>query len=198
MGAKELDLCQWFTPPAVAFPFLDWCRIKDSDIVLDPAAGEGALTPRRPGVIAVELDPTLLPDLRYWRPDAQVILGDFLTLEPQKVDLAVLNPPYSAGNEGIFIRQTLKWAQRCCALIRTVALHGKKRFENCWRFVQPTKIVILTQRPKFVGPKNVPTKFNPEADYAAIECVLRNETLPLDAYSSWVSATTIGWVNRRS
>jgi hypothetical protein len=149
--------------------------------------------------MAVELDPRLVPELRYWRPQAHIVQADFLALEPRQVfKVAVLNPPYSNAWEGIFIRQSLLWAPRACALVRTVALHGKKRFETCWRFVQPTRIAILTQRPRFLGPGYAPTPHNPEADYMAIECVLRPEPLPLEAYGAWATVADIEWVNWRS
>jgi hypothetical protein len=179
----------------VARAFLDWCHIRDDDLVLEPAAGEGILVPDRPGVLAVELDTSLAQELRYWRPRATVLNCDFLALPPLlQVDVAVQNPPYSDGGEGVFIRRALDWAPRTCALVRTVALHGQERFELCWRFVQPLRIAILEHRPRFLGPGGVRTPHNPEADYMAIEAVLRRHPLSLEDYSDWISALTIQWV----
>ena len=192
------ELCQWITPPRVAQAFLAWSNIKDDDIVLDPAAGDGALTPNRPGVLAFEIDPELIGELRYWRPQATVLNCDFLTIPPlAQVDLAVLNPPYSNDGEGVFIRQTLQWAPRACALVRTVALHGRARFEACWRYVQPTRLAILVHRPRFLGPGSARTPHNPEADYMAVECVLRQQPLALDEHENWVVPLTMQWVNWR-
>jgi hypothetical protein len=180
----------------VAQAFLEWCRIDDDDIVLEPAAGEGSLTPNRPGVLAFEIDPELVQELRYWRPYATILNCNFLAIPAlARVDVAVLNPPYSNDGEGTFIRQALEWAPRACALVRTVALHGRARFEKCWKYVVPIRLAVLAHRPRFLGPGNVPTAHSPEADYMAVECMLRQQPLP--DYENWVSSTTIQWVNWR-
>lgn len=187
------DLCQYLTPPRVAQAFLAWAGVQDTDIVLDPAAGEGALIPRRPGVLAIEKDPELLDELRYWRPDAQVVQADFLTLEPfLRANVVILNPPYADDGEGKFIRRALLWAPRCCALVRTLALHGKARYELCWRYVRPTRIAILTHRPRFLGPGGAATPHTPEADYMVIECVMRPK--PTDLKENLV-LPTLQWVD---
>lgn len=192
------DLCQWLTPPGVAQAFLDWCLVGDDDLVLEPAAGEGALVPDRDGVLAFELDPELAGELRYWRPRATVLNCNFLAVPAlAQVDVAIQNPPYSDGGEGVFIRRALDWAPRTCALVRTVALHGQARFEACWRFVQPLRLAILAHRPRFLGPGGLPTAHNPEADYCAVEAVLRRHPLPLEAWADWTSALTIQWVDWR-
>lgn len=191
------DLCQWLTPDSVAQDFFAWAGVSDDDLVLEPAAGEGALVPNRPGVIAFELDPALVSELRYWRPDALVVAGDFLSAAPQQVDLGLLNPPYADDGEALFIRQALAWAPRVCALVRTLALHGKGRFRKCWKYVRPARISILTYRPHFLGPGGVPTKFTPEADYMAVECVLRPQPLRDDQYNEFLTQVQLGWVDWR-
>jgi len=191
------DLCQWLTPDPVAQEFLNWARVGENDLVLEPAAGEGALVPNRPGVVAFELDRDMARELQYWRPDALVINADFLTVEPPiRASVGVLNPPYADDGEGKFIRQALAWAPRVCALVRTLALHGQKRFELCWRYVKPTRIAILTHRPRFLGPRGVPTKHNPEADYMAVECMLRDSPLPKNGHNL-LTEVDITWVNWR-
>lgn len=192
-----MDLCQWFTPPAVATAFLKWADLPEDDLILNPSAGEGALVPDRPNVLAVEIDSNLISNLKYWRPKAHIICTNFLEIEPQPVKMTVLNPPYAHDNEGIFIRQSLMWAPRVCALVRTLALHGKKRFQLCWRYVQPVRIAILVHRPRFLSPGWAPTKYNPEADYMAIECIKRPEPLPLDMSANWVAPLHLQWVNWR-
>ncbi len=196
----QKEWCQWFTDPAIAEKFLQWSRVEDHHLVLEPAAGEGALVPNRPGVIAFELDPVLVEELKYWRPEATVICHDFLDVRPLlQVDVALLNPPYSGiapDGEGTFIHQSLKWAPRCCALVRTVSLHGKRRFEKCWRFVRPTRIAFIRERSKFLGPGGRPTDLNPYTDFCSIECVMRDEPLPLEAYGKdWVSDVEVSWVD---
>ncbi len=192
--------CQWFTAPKVAFAFQEWSRIDEAELIIDPAAGEGALTPDHEGVVAVEIDPDLIEELRYWRPHVrQIICADFLELEvPQlRADLAILNPPYANGGEGLFIYRSLLWAHRACALIRTVALNGKDRFRDCWRYVQPIRISVLTHRPRFQGPGCSATKYNPMADYMAVECVLRPEPLPMSDYGKWADDVVFNWVDWR-
>jgi len=192
--------CQWFTPTKVAFDFQKWARVDEAELIVDPAAGEGSLTPDREGVVAVEIDPDIIPELQYWRPRARIICADFLHLEvPQlRADLAILNPPYANNGEAFFIYRSLLWARRACALIRTVALNGKDRFQDCWRYVQPIRIAILTYRPHFVGLGGTPTKFTPMADYMAVECILRPEPLPMSDYEKWTESVSFGWVDWKS
>jgi hypothetical protein len=195
----QKDFCQWFTSPAVAQAFLAWAGVEDHHTVLEPSAGEGALVPNRPGVLAFEIDPDLIAELKYWRPEATVICANFLEVEPLlQMDLAITNPPYSGvarDGEGTFILQCLKWAPRCCALIRTVAFQGKGRFEKCWRYVKPTRIGLLTERPRYLGPGGRPTDLNPYADFMAVECVLRDVPLPADGYSGFVIEVELSWLD---
>jgi len=181
-----MSLCQWFTPPGVAKAFLEWSRVSDDDLVLDPAAGEGALCPDREGVIAFEVDEALVPELRYWRPQATVICANFLKTPPAQADVAVLNPPYDDEGEATFVRQSLLWAPRACALVRAVAVNGPRRYEACWRHVRFTRIAYLLHRPHFLGPGGVDTQYHPMADYMAIECVRGSG--PSTVEISWV-----GW-----
>lgn len=200
---RQKAWCQWFTPPAVAQEFLDWSGVEDHHVVLEPAAGEGALCPNREGVIAFERDPNLVEELRYWRPHADVVCHNFLEAAPpplwkgkQLVDVCVQNPPYSEYGEATFIRQGLLWAPRVCALIRTVAFNGKNRFELCWRHVQPTRIAFLSFRPQYLGPGGTPTEFGPKADYMAVECIKRpGGALPQGAYNGWSTEATVEWVD---
>jgi hypothetical protein len=192
---RQKEWCQWFTPPVVAEAFIAWSRIEDHHIVVEPAAGEGALCPNREGVLAIERDPELVSELRYWRPEAQIICGNFLDIPPPPApvaDVSIQNPPYSMFGEATFIRQALRWAPRCCALIRTVAFNGINRSELCWRHVKPVRIAFLVHRPRYLGPGGTVTAFGPKADYVAVECVMRDEPLPaaeglvLDAAIEWV------------
>lgn len=201
---RQKAWCQWFTPPAVAEAFLAWSGVEDHHIVLEPAAGEGALCPNRERVVAFERDPELVAELRYWRPQADVVCHNFLDMKPperQLVDVAVANPPYSEYGEATFIRQALLWAPRVTALIRTVAFNGTNRYELCWRHVRPTRVAFLIHRPQYLGPGGTPTKFGPKADYMAVECVQRGgplvtEPLPADG-RGWALDAKVEWVNWR-
>jgi predicted RNA methylase len=184
-------LDQWLTPPSVAAAFWNWARVAPGDIVLEPAAGEGALIPLgRAGVLAFELDPERAAELSYWRPDVTVICDDFLKLPAPAqcvADVAVSNPPYGDSGEGTFIQRSLSWAPRVCALVRTSALHGKDRFEVCWRETQLTRVAYFINRPKFLGPMGLPTRFTPAYDYVAVEAVR----------GTAVSRPEISWVDWR-
>lgn len=186
---------QWLTPGGVAEAFLDWCDVKGDDVVIEPAAGEGALMPDRAGVLAFEIDPERVVEIQYWRPQATVICADFLRVPPPAeyvADVCIQNPPYSEDGEGTFIRQGLLWAPRCCGLLRAGAIQGNGRWEKCWRYVRPTRIASLVHRPHFQGIYGSETKFTPQYDFMAIECVLRAE--PLERWEPHVDKIDFSWV----
>jgi len=192
-------LCQWFTPPGVAEAFLAWCRIADEDVVLEPSAGEGALVPDRRDVLCFEIDPERVSELEHWRPHATVVCADFLSVPPPQsyaADVCIQNPPYAADGEGVYLRQGLLWAPRCCSLIRAGALQGLGRFNLCWRFVRPTRIAFLIHRPHFLGPLGGQTKHTPQYDYLTIECVSRETPLEY-AEQMQDDKVEVSWVNWR-
>jgi hypothetical protein len=165
--------CQWFTPPTVAEEFLAWCRIRPDDVLLEPAAGEGALVPEgHRQVVAFEVDPDRCAELRERRPLANVVCADFLAQPPPAAhvaDVAVLNPPYSDDGEGTFVLRSLLWAPRACALVRLEALHGSNRHKSCWQHVQLTRIAFLVHRPRFLGLFGARTPHHPKYSYVAVE-----------------------------
>lgn len=174
----ELD--QWFTPEGVSNAFQDWANIAPDDVVIDPAAGEGSLLPDRPGVLAFEIDPERVEELKYWKPQAIVVCADFLATPspPEHVaDVALQNPPYGQDGEGTFIYQSLLWAPRCCALIRISGLFGERRWHKCWRHVQVLRKAYLVHRPHFEGIFGSATAFTPQYDFVAVECVMREKPL---------------------
>jgi hypothetical protein len=192
------ELCQWLTPPGVAEGFLDWARIGDRDIVLEPTAGEGALVPNRPGVICCEIDPERIEELRYWRPDATVICADFLAVPPPAqyaADVCMQNPPYAADGEGVYLLQGLRWAPRCCGLIRAGALQGRRRYDKCWSQLQLTRLACLIHRPNFQGPFGSKTLFTPQYDYIAVEVVARDTPLKYGepAVADNVEVSWVAW-----
>ncbi len=177
---------QWVTPSGVAEQFLTWCRIGDKDIVLGPSAGEGALVPNRPGVIAFEKDGDLVEELRYWRPHASVVNYDFLEATPfLRVDVTVGNMPFHDDGEGRFMRRSLDWSPRSCFLMRVAALQGESRYLKCWRFVQVDRLAVLVHRPGFLGPGNTPSPHSPAVAYGAFECSLRAKPLPEEGYNDF-------------
>jgi predicted RNA methylase len=196
---RQEDLDQWLTSPGVAASFIEWSRIRPDDVLLEPAAGEGALVPAgHPYVLAFDIDPERLVELRKHHPQAQSVCGDFLTMPVPAsplADVCVQNPPYGGSGEGTFIRQSLLWAPRCCALTRTAALHGKDRFDVCWRYVRPTRIAFLVRRPKFLYPFGEATEHTARHEYAAIECVLRARPLESvdELHSDPVEVSFVRW-----
>lgn len=173
----QAALSQWLTSPSIAAEFWKWCHVKDDDVVLEPAAGEGALIPvGRANVLAFELDPERVQELQYWRPEITIVCRDFLAVPPPAVfaaDVSVQNPPYHDCGEGLFVERSLHWAPRVCALVRNGSLHGTARFDACWSKVQLTRVSPFKHRPKFLGPYGTVTKFTPAYDYMAIEAVMR-------------------------
>lgn len=197
MGAKRKEnptqqelLCQWFTPPSVAEQFLAWCRLCPDDVLLEPAAGEGALIPEdHAQVMAFEIDPDRCAELRNNRPLATVVCANFLSLSSPAApvaDVCVQNPPYIDDGEGIFIERALHWAPRVCALIRLEALHGKERYAQCWQHVQLTRLAILVHRPRYLGPFGARTKHHPQYSYVALEAVRANGQSNFQVETSWV------------
>jgi hypothetical protein len=182
--------CQWFTPPTVAEEFLRWCRIQPDDVLLEPAAGEGALIPEdHSNVMAFEIDPDRCAELRNRRPLATVTCADFLSLPLPThpvADVCVQNPPYNNDGEGLFVERALHWAPRVCALIRLEALHGGERYQSCWRNVQLTRLGFLVHRPRFLGPFSSRTKFSPKYSYVAIEARFGNGE-PSPSETGWVT-----------
>lgn len=198
MGAKKKEeptkqelLCQWLTPPTVAEQFLAWCRLRPGDVLLEPAAGEGALIPEdHAQVMAFEVDPDRCAELRINRPLATVVCADFLSLpvpEHPVADVCIQNPPYVNDGEGVFIERALHWAPRVCALVRLEALHGKDRYRSCWQYVHLYRLAILVYRPRFLGPFNGKTEFSPQYSYVALEAVRNN--------GSGAPPSEVRWVN---
>lgn len=190
---------QWFTPPGVAEAFIHWSNVGEDDVVLEPAAGEGSLVPLRNRALCFEIDPASAFELQYWRPNALVFCENFLELPPPEehvADVSLTNPPYSNDGEGTFIRQSLLWAPRCCALIRGGGVFGKGRFEKCWKYVRPTRIAHLIYRPRYLGPLGSETLYTPQYDYIAVDCVLRETPLELhDQLSD--DLVKLSWVDWR-
>ncbi len=108
---RRLD--PFFTPPEVAKALVDSLSANSPAVVLDPAAGDGALLvaaeKRWPTAtfIALDIDPSHVRLLRATHPDWLVGRCDFLSPRSRaschalrtvlgSIDLAILNPPYSA------------------------------------------------------------------------------------------------------
>ena len=92
----------FLSKPEILDKMVEYAELSKSDVVLEVGAGRGELTRRlaeRAGlVIAVEIDPRLLGDLRRIAeeyPNVKVVAGDVLRIKPSGFNKVVSNPPYS-------------------------------------------------------------------------------------------------------
>lgn len=91
---------QFFTPDAVAKFLAATIDLRDTDLVLDPAAGHGALfnhIPLLERVHANELDGDAVSVGRFLFPQVTWERGDFLTYHPKngRYHVVITNPPYN-------------------------------------------------------------------------------------------------------
>lgn len=91
----------FLSKPEILDKMVECAELSKSDVVLEVGAGRGELTRRlaeRAGlVIAVEIDPRLLGDLRKLgeaHPNVKVVAGDILRVKPRGFNKVVSNPPY--------------------------------------------------------------------------------------------------------
>ena len=92
----------FLSKPEILDKMTRYAELSKSDVVLEVGAGRGELTRRlaeKAGlVIAVEIDPRLLGDLRRIAeeyPNVKVVAGDVLRIKPSGFNKVVSNPPYS-------------------------------------------------------------------------------------------------------
>lgn len=112
--ARQKELGQWMTTPAVAAAMARHAAPDDFDRILDPAAGTGELiiaalaradelgVASRSHVAGVELDPNLaevFADRLGER--AELVVGDFMTMDVGSLDptMIIANPPYGSNRE---------------------------------------------------------------------------------------------------
>lgn len=146
---EELD--QFFTPPPIAQTFVNWSRWWESQTIIEPSAGGGALlepmldvkSSSRHHFIAVELDNDFAEILeRSYAHDmnVEIIHGDYLETKIDKADLWLGNPPYSNRRDERFVEKGLQEADRVCALLQTRFIHSKQRWETIWSQAHLTRI----------------------------------------------------------
>lgn len=83
------------TPKEMAELMIEMAELKDSDVILEPSAGQGAianLIPNNERVHIIELNPKNYEKLQY----NHSVLGDFLEVETKELyDKVIMNPPFS-------------------------------------------------------------------------------------------------------
>lgn len=185
--ARDIKLSQWFTGPELAELTWRWARrsdlLPDMELrVLEPAAGQGALLKpalRSPFVaraVAVEIDARHIPalnELAAKHEQLAVIHHDFLSMcVPQGMafDLALQNPAYEYDQDVEFILRSLLWAPVTVGIFRSALLHGVKRFERLWTWVDPVRGVWLSERPQFGKSEK---SDGPISDFVVLELVKR-------------------------
>lgn len=169
---EAAKLSQWMTTRALARQIVRWSDVGPGMRVLEPSAGSGSIVREladcQPAhVIAVEIDPVLTCGLRdtFGPPDpVKIVHGDFLSISPMPVDLAVLNPPYESGQDLAFVLRCLEWAPRVVALLRLVFIAGTERYRELWAQHTLSRLAILPARPRFSN-----TTGTPRHDFAVFE-----------------------------
>jgi len=169
----------WMTPDWLAAEFVAWCHI-DGQVVLEPSAGTGQLVRElraqgARGVLAFELDPE-------WAERGGFACGDFLVSELRPAveralytpgllpEVTVGNPPFSLMLE--FIERALAWTPRVCMILPVSVFFGKNEKDpgqsrhRLWTSVaHPTRVRVLSARPRFVGAKDT----SPATDFLFME-----------------------------
>lgn len=88
---------QYFpTPKQIGKLLVEFAEIKDSDIILEPSAGQGAIVelfPKENKYILIELNQNNCDILR--NKGFEVLNKDFLETDNMKVDKILMNPPFS-------------------------------------------------------------------------------------------------------
>jgi len=153
----DLSLSQWFTPPDLSKRIIEWAGVKHGDAVLEPAAGSGSLvTPALDAgasVKAYEIDPRFRRSAKNldWHCRDFFAFGDPSAGAFGLYDFAITNPPYENGNDLKFIEACTSLAETTIALTKTSFLQGVERSEKFWKHWAPTRLALLSSRPKFSG-----------------------------------------------
>lgn len=175
------DLSSFFTPPGLAACTWEFtARYVRPRTVIEPSAGRGALIramldsaypPER--VLAFDVDPeniTELHRLQREHPLGHVIevrARDFLAAEvTERLDAALMNPPYEDNQDVDFIAQALLWAPRAVSIVPSRIEHSEGRSDFWARHDAPRR-AVLELRPQFGGDKS------PMTDFKVMEFVRR-------------------------
>lgn len=116
---EEKKLMQFFpTPERVVRDMLSWGDVREGMRVLEPSAGDGAiarnLVQLGADVTMVELSSARFQLLVSSFGNNQVIMADFLTLQPEQLgrfDRVIMNPPFANGQDVTHVTHALKFLQ---------------------------------------------------------------------------------------
>lgn len=142
-GRDALRDLGWFaTPPSLARSLVARARVRRGDRALAPAAGEGAIVEEllRAGarVTAVELDPWRVERLRSRFPEATVIEGDVLTMQPRDLGVfgaVVTCPPWRTwglrGADAAHLAHALELVRYCGSVVAVVSAEAARGEARC-------------------------------------------------------------------
>jgi len=154
---EELD--QFWTDPNVAAWFIWWSNLAGVRTVLEPSAGTGSLLRRIPApieIVAFELDP-----YRAKKTSAEtnrlVRQADFLVVEPGKVDLVLMNPPYKKVQE--HVERAFLWSGRVCGILKSHFENGGVDRRSFWKKYRISRKANLRPRPPFGDVKDLFSDF---------------------------------------
>lgn len=198
-------LDQFFTQEWLARWLVDWAQVESGQPILEPGAGHGAIVRACPAdslVVAVEIDPRLIPYIKESHPNVWTYTGDYFEWDSSEElfgnleyhllgGIAVSNPPYSKpirGIDGLFIEKTLPLVDRGVFLVHSDIFHGKARRQRIWNKSVLTRVVHFEDRPRF----DLGDGMSPMADYVVIELhAKRKGEEKTCAKHSWVSTAEI-------
>src|SRR5690606_37833474 len=135
---------QWFTPPEIAREMVrmvaQFLRMRPDTRILEPSAGRGNLVRAvlevnpRAYVDALDIDPRWAPELSALGPNVWAETCDYLerSVQPQRYQLAITNPPYDGGVEAAHLEKMLDECDRVIALLPARSLHGLERWTRVW------------------------------------------------------------------
>ena len=120
------------TPPDIVETMVEYAKIKKGDFVLEPSAGKGNIITgicnddNARGITAVEINHSLINNLKNQFPLTNVIQADFLEWpEPEQAhqyfDRIIMNPPFKNGEDIKHINHALKFLKEGGTLVAICA-----------------------------------------------------------------------------
>jgi len=145
------------------YPTPKWCvaRLMEKldfwtgdNVWLEPCAGNGAIIKAIKELYPaddetwkiVELQPEFEQELKTL--SENVVIGDYLTTDPGKVDVIITNPPFSLAFE--IIKKALESKPRVVCMLLRLNFLGSKERSSFMRENTPD-VYVLPNRPSFTG-----------------------------------------------